>query len=86
MAVRFSRHVLTRLAARGTSEQEMRETLEKGLPDRAHGNREAKTMIVPFGRRWGARTYEQKKIRVIYKNEPPDTVVITVYVYYGSWP
>lgn len=43
-------------------------------------------MIVPFGKRWGGRTYERKKVRVIYKTEPPDTVVITVNVYYGSWP
>ena len=86
MAVRFSQHVSTRLTARGTTEQEVRETLARGLPDRAYGDREAKAMVVPFGTTWGGRRYEQKKIRAIYKVEGADTVVITVYVYYGSWP
>ncbi len=42
-------------------------------------------MIFPFGKRWGVKTFEQKKVKVIFVIEGDDTLVITVYVYYGSW-
>lgn len=85
MAVVFSEHVQTRIARRGTSELEVTEVLSKGLPDTARGGRLAKSLILPFGRRWGSKTYEQKKVRVVYIVEGDDTLVVTVYVYYGSW-
>ena len=85
MAIRFPDHVRTRVARRGTTEDEIAEVLAKGLPDIARPGRRAKSLIYPFGRAWGGRTYEQKKVRVIYVLEEDDTVVVTVYVYYGSW-
>ena len=45
----------------------------------------AKSIVFPFGRVWGTRRYEQKKVRVIYVVEGEDEFVVTVYVYYGSW-
>ncbi len=42
-------------------------------------------MVFPFGRQWGSKTYEQKKVRVIYTAVGDDILVVTVYVYYGSW-
>ncbi len=35
-------------------------------------------MIFPFGKRWGVKTFEQKKVKVIFVIEGDDTLVITV--------
>lgn len=85
LVIRFSSHARTRMGPRGTSEEEIAEVLAKGLPDVAGAGRQAKSLIYPFGRTWSRRTYEQKKVRVIYIHDGEDTVVVTVYVYYGSW-
>jgi hypothetical protein len=57
----MSDHARTRIARRGTTEAEIAEVLEKGLPDIARPGRLAKSLIYPFGRTWGGRTYEQKR-------------------------
>lgn len=81
LVIRFSSHARTRMGPRGTSEEEIAEVLAKGLPDVAGAGRQAKSLIYPFGRTWSRRTYEQKKVRVIYIHDGEDTVVVTVYVY-----
>jgi hypothetical protein len=83
--IRLSDHVVTRLLSRGTSILEVEEVLAKGLPDTARGGRQAKYLIYPYGHRWGARTYEQKRVRVVYALQGDVAYVVTVYVYYGSW-
>jgi len=85
LAARFSEHAEGRLLSRGTSREEIVKVLTNGLPDLATSGRSAKSMIFPFGKRWGVKTFEQKKVKVIFVIEGDDTLVITVYVYYGSW-
>ncbi|MGE3073239.1 MAG: hypothetical protein AB7N24_04035 [Dehalococcoidia bacterium] len=85
LAIRLSQLVNTRITRRGTSEQEIADVIARGLPDSATRNREAKSLVYPFGRRWGTKSYEQKKVRVIYVEEGDDILVINLYVYYGSW-
>lgn len=85
MAVRYSAHVLTRLEARGTNELEIEQALRFGFPDVARPPKLSRAIVFPFGRIWGGRRYEQKKVRVIYVRDDQDELVVTVYVYYGSW-
>ena len=73
------------MTRRGTTGQEIADVVARGLPDSATGNRRAKSLVYPFGHRWGTKSYEQKKVKVIYVEEGDDIFVITVYVYYGSW-
>lgn len=85
MAILYTAHARARMRTRGTSDPEVEASLRMGLEDVANRPKLAKTIILPFGRFWGGRRFEQKKLRVIYAEEGDDLIVITVYVYYGSW-
>lgn len=73
------------MAVRGTNQTEIAAVLRTGLPDSASPPKLAKAAVFPFGQFRGSRRYEQKKVRVIYVVEGEDELVVTVYVYYGSW-
>jgi len=85
VAILYSNHSVTRLGPRGATQREVEEVLAKGLPEPARTGRHAKALVYPFGRHFGRRTHEQRKVKVIYAEEGADMRVITVYVYYGSW-
>jgi hypothetical protein len=78
-------HARRRMPERGVSEDEVREVLARGQPAEARGGRQALELIFPYNTYWQGRFYEQKRVRVVYAEEGPDQVVITVYAYYGRW-
>lgn len=41
--------------------------------------------VFPYNGSWQGRRYPQKKVRAVYVKEDDRAVVITVFVYYGSW-
>lgn len=85
MGVVFIDHARRRMPERGVSEDEVREVLARGQPAEARGGRQALELVFPYNTYWQGRFYEQKRVRVVYAEEGPDQVVITVYAYYGRW-
>ena len=45
----------------------------------------AKGKVYEFGRLRRGRHYDQKRVEVFYTREGDDSVIITVYVFYGKW-
>ena len=82
---RFTRHALDQATKRGTTPEEMVAVLQTGTVDTARAGYSALSKVYPFVRAWRGRYYRQKTVGVVYVAEAGETVVITVYVYYGSW-
>jgi len=78
-------HAKIRMAARGASESEVRETIRDGIPVKAKRGRKAKEKLFHYGKTWQGRSFFHKRLKVIYVEEENTLVVITVYVYYGRW-
>ena len=85
MATVYTAHALERIDWRGTSLEEVDEVLENGSADAARPGYEARYKVFPYGKEWGRKFYPQKRVRVVFAEEGQDTVVVTVYVYFGSW-
>jgi hypothetical protein len=85
MAVLIIDHARRRMPERGVSEDEVRQVLARGQPAEARGGRQALELVFPYNTYWQGQFYEQKRVKIIYAEEGPDQVVITVYAYYGRW-
>ena len=85
MSVVFGIHVLKRIPERGTTVAEVEDVLRSGDIDKARPGYAARAKVFAFGRLWAGKAYPEKRVRVIYVGEGDTTVVVTVYVYYGSW-
>jgi hypothetical protein len=83
--VKIIEHAKERIAERGASESEVRETIRDGISVRAKKRRKAKEKIFAYGKPWQGQTFPHKKLKVVYVEEGNTLVVITVYVYYGRW-
>ena len=70
---------------RGTNVAEVEDVLRTGHVAEARVGYHARAKVFPFSEVWGGKRYLEKRVRVIYVDEGDTTVVITVYVYYGSW-
>jgi len=70
---------------RGVTEEELSLTLERGEPAPARYGRSAKAMVFNYNALWRGRSYSQKRVEAVFVVEGEDTVVITVYGYYGRW-
>jgi len=77
-------HARDRIKNRGANISEVEETIKKGQRYEVRYSRQAKEMVFPYGKKWQDKFYSQKKIRVIYKEEKNQLIVITVYVYFGK--
>ena len=85
MDVDFIDHARERMQTRGASLEEVRQTILEGAPVPAKAGREATERVFPYNGTWQGRRYQQKKVRAVYVREGDRAVVITVFVYYGSW-
>lgn len=85
MPITIIDHAQERMLERGASEDEVRITLEEGIPSEAKSGRKAKEKILIYDGFWQGQRYPQKKVRVIYVEEGDEMVVLTVYVYHGQW-
>lgn len=63
----------------------MHATLERGQPAPAKRGRSARILAFDYNARWRGRLYEQKRVEVVFVLEDADTIVITVYGFYGKW-
>jgi hypothetical protein len=80
--IRLSGHARENIAYRGTSEQEVVETITTSDWEDARQGRQECRRDFAFDSTWNGRPYHTKQVRPIFVDEPDEIVVITVYVYY----
>ncbi len=85
MRIQIEPHTLERAEERGTSITEIEDVIQTGFSIPARGNRLAKAKVYPFKQGRLGKYYEQKRVEVIYVEEPGFIVTVTVYVFYGEW-
>lgn len=81
--IKLSRHAKEQLAFRGTSEEEVFETI-KTAPSwelAQSGRLECKKDFV-YEKEWNKKYYRTKQVRPIFVEEENEIVVITVYTYF----
>ena len=80
--IRLSGHAQGRLSQRGTTEQEIIETiLTESWRPAERGRLECRKNF-PFNAEWNGKHYGTKQVRLIFVDDPHEIVVVTVYVYY----
>ncbi len=80
--IRLSGHARERIKARGTTQQEVIETIGTAPWGPAEGGRVECRKDFPYGREWNGKVYAAKQVRPIFVEEPDEILVVTVYVYY----
>lgn len=85
MPIRFTRHALDQAARRGTTLDEMRDVVVTAPVLPARPGYDERSNVYAFDSEWRGKHYPEKKVRVITVTENGDIVVVTVYVYFGSW-
>ena len=85
MIVQIEPHTLQRAIERGATEDEIKDTLEKGVNILARQGRLGKSKTFAFNKERNGKYYEQKKLEVYYTIEQQRIITITVYVFYGKF-
>ncbi len=81
--IRLSEHAKDQLIFRGTTEEEVIETIKTSEWIPAELNRfESRKNFDFFNQIWNKKSYKTKQVKPIFVEEPDEIVVITVYVYY----
>lgn len=79
---RFSGHARQRIEGRGTTQQEVTETIRTAPWGPAEGGRLECRKDFSYGREWNGKVYATKQVRPIFVEEAEEILVVTVYVYY----
>ncbi len=80
--IRLSGHAKDQLFFRGTTEEEVIETIRTALWQQAElGRLETKKNLV-FEKEWNKKYYKIKQVRPIFVEEADEIVVVTVYTYF----
>jgi hypothetical protein len=82
--VAFTRHARRRVVERGTTEDEVIQTIRDAPWSRVDLRRYAATKWYPFGQEHEGSFYAGKDVRPIFVDEPERLVVVTVYVYFNQ--
>jgi hypothetical protein len=82
MAVRFHSHALQRMAERGTTEDEVRATVERGEQFPVRFGRIGFRRNFSFDSEWRGRHYGTKQVEAYAVQEGLDWLVITIIVRY----
>ena len=78
----FSRHALEHMPSRGTTRDEVEETVRSGERLAAKRGRRACRKNFPYRSEWKGRYYETKQVMPVVAIEGDTTIVVTVYVFY----
>lgn len=78
----LSPHARLQLPYRGTTEEEVIETIRTSPWKPAELGRQECKRDFPFGKVWNGKPYRTKQVRPIFAEEKERIVVVTVYVYY----
>ncbi len=76
MHIRIEPHTLLRAIERGTSENEIIETITNGASIKAKSNRNAKACVFDFNESRNGIFYEQKKLEVSYIIEKNEIITV----------
>jgi hypothetical protein len=82
MAVRLHPHALERMQERGTSEDEVRATVEQGERFPAKFGRTGFRRNFPFDSRWRGVHYGTKQVEAYTVQEDDDWLVVTILTRY----
>ena len=80
--VKFSHHALEQLNYRGTSQEEIVETINHGAWENAELGRSECRKDFAYNKDWNGKHYKTKQVRPIFVEEPNAIEIVTVYVYY----
>lgn len=80
--VRLSDHARGRLALRGTSEQEVREAVRRGVREPAKKGRRMCRLNFQYNQTWQGKHYAIKQVAPVIAEGADEIVVITVYTFY----
>jgi hypothetical protein len=80
--IRLSLHAREQCAERGASETEVREAIERGVPEPAKLGRFLSRLNFQYGAKWQGRFYSTKQVAPVAIEEENEIVVITVYTFY----
>jgi hypothetical protein len=83
--VDYHPHLLARMEQRGISTDEIERTLEVGweATDAKPGT-QGKVCVFTFHQEWQGRFYEEKEVRVYYKDAEDDLIILTAVARYGN--
>ena len=85
MHIQIEPHTLQRAYERGTTEEEIKDTLITGVSIAAKNNRLAKAKVFTFNAERNGKFYKEKKLEVYYTIEKETIITITVYVFFGNF-
>jgi hypothetical protein len=85
MKVQISPHALLRAKERGTNPSEIEQVLSTGTLVPARHGRRCTTKLFRVDEVWQGKRYSQKMVEVYYVVEGDAIVVVTVYVFFGTW-
>ena len=85
MDIQIDPHTLERAVERGSSEEEIKDVINTGMPILAKRGRLGKAKVYNFQKTRRNRYYEHKRVEVVYIIENAVAITVTVYVFYGKW-
>ncbi|OGL40096.1 MAG: hypothetical protein A2043_02635 [Candidatus Schekmanbacteria bacterium GWA2_38_9] len=80
--IRLSEHAKEQLFFRGTTEEEVIETIQTSEWQPAELGRLESRKNFPFENEWNKKYYKIKQVRPIFIEEEKEIVIITVYTYF----
>lgn len=80
--IHLSQHAREQLIYRGTTEEEIIETIQTSPWQTAELNRFECRKEFVYNQEWNNKFYKTKQVRPVFAEERDEIVVITVYVYY----
>ena len=83
--VDYHPHLLTRMEQRGISKDEVERTLDVGweVSDARPGT-QGRVWVFDYQQEWQGRFYEEKEVRVYFKDAHKTLIVLTAVARYGS--
>ncbi|OGL48819.1 MAG: hypothetical protein A3H37_11405 [Candidatus Schekmanbacteria bacterium RIFCSPLOWO2_02_FULL_38_14] len=80
--IKLSEHAKEQLFFRGTTEEEVIETIQTSEWQPAELGRLESRKNFPFENEWNKKYYKIKQVRPIFIEEEKEIVIITVYTYF----
>jgi hypothetical protein len=81
--IRLTRHAAERSAARGATEAEVKEAIERGIREPAKRGRFIYRLNLQYNAEWQGTWYAIKQVAPVVVEEQTEVVVVTVYTFYS---
>lgn len=80
--IRLTQHAKQQLSYRGTTEEEVKDTIRTCKWEPAELNRMECRKNLRYDKNWNDKHYRTKQVQPIFVEEENEIVVVTVYTYY----